>query len=398
MKKRLCLLHILLILPVLVWAADFGVVFDQNIGRGGYSGDNTADNTSSLITRFSTLLGDRGDLSITAGVMAEYINESWSFVPELLRTEFNWFLNSGDLRIGRMFYADPLGFIAEGLFDGARVSYDTNIGTFSLGGWYTGFLYSRRINITMTDEELRLYNSDLDFNDFVNTYFAPRRFVYALDWEHGGLGIGIFRPGFSILGQFDLSGSELHSQYLIGHMSFPVDAFFLYLGGSLGLVQDSGDFNIAYAAEARIAWVPPFTFNSRLSLLGLYASGRSGNIAAFEPITTSFQGSILKARLSGLSMISLDYTARINRTFSMNLASSYFIRNDLGTYNRYPVDSENNSGYLLGNEFSGRLYWSPFSDLGFNVGAGIFMPSMGNVSTGEKNLWRVEMGFVLSLY
>ena len=398
MKKRLGLLFILLTLPLLVWAFDFGLIFDQSVGRGGYSGDSSADNTSSLIPRFSTLLGDRGEIFISAGIMAEYVNDSWSFVPELLRTELTWHFDFGDLRIGRMNYSDPLGFIAEGLFDGGRFSYDSNFGTFSLGGWYTGFLYNRRVNITMTDDELRAYNAVLDYDDFANSYFAPSRFLYALDWTHNGIGTGFIRPGFSFLGQFDLSDSELHSQYLTASLSLPLDAFLFNLGGSLAFIQDSGDSDMAYAAEARIAWVPPTAFGSRLSLLGRYSSGKSGNTAAFLPITTKFQGSILKAKLSSLSMISLDYTARLNRSFSINAASSYFIRNDLGTYNRYPVDSENNSGNLLGNEFSGRLYWSPYSDLAINVGAGIFMPSMGNVSTGEKNLWRVELGLVLSLY
>ena len=383
----------------MVWAIDIGLILDQNTGRDGYTGDNRGDYTGSLIPRFSTLFGDRGDIYISAGITAEYSSENWNIVPELLRTEFTWLFDMADLRIGRIHYSDPLGFIAEGLFDGIHFSYDTNLGTFSLGGFYTGFLYNRRINITMTSDELEAYNAELDFNN-LNTYFAPSRFIYALDWAHNGLGIGSIRPSFSVLGQFDLSESDLNSHYFTGLLSLPLDAFTFNVGGSVALIQNSGDMETAFALEGRIAWIPPVSFPSRLSVLGRYSSGMSvdNNIAAFMPITTKFQGSILKARLSALSMISMDYTARLNRTFSMSLSSSYFIRTDLGTYNRYPVVSDNNTGYLLGNEFSGRIYWSPYSDLSINMGAGIFMPSMGDVSTDEKNLWRIEIGLVLSLY
>ena len=399
MKKHSCFLCILFVFPVLAWAFDFGVILDQSVGLWGAHG-NHADYKGSLVPRFSTLFGEEGELIVSAGIYAEQGNKNWTFVPEVLRTEFSWLFDNGDLKIGRMYYSDPFGFIAEGLFDGARLSYDTNLGTFSAGAWYTGFLYKRRANIAMTGDELQSNHAELDYGDFFNSYFAPRRFVSALDWEHSGLMNGYLIPRFSVLGQFDLSGNALHSQYLIGYLALPINAFLFNLGGSFELIQDSEDSKTAWAAEIRAAWALPTPFASRVSLLGRYSSGASedGGMGAFLPLTAISQGFVLRANLSGVSMISLDYFTRLHRTFTLGVSSSYFMRSDLGTYNSYPISAGADDGHILGNEFFAQLLWSPVSDLSINMGYGIFLPSMGNAAPEAAHLWRAELNLVLSLY
>ena len=405
---------IFFILPVFIWTIDFGVILDQRLSH--FSSDRSADYAASLIPRFYTPLGENGDLYVSAGFYIEYANEDWNYIPELLRTEFIWYFNSADLVIGRMYYTDPLGFIAEGLFDGARLSYDTNIGTFSAGTWYTGLLFKKRANITMTNEELISYSKKLDYNDFIDSYFAPGRLVYALDWEHQGLGYRFLEQKFSLLGQYDITGNSLHSQYLIGRLSLPIQAFRFDLGGSFEFIQgsigtrdssgipdsegiqDSKDFKTAFAAEIGVEWILPTALRSRLSLLSRYSSGVSGGNNAFLPINTKTQGTIFRAKLSGITMISLDYLARLHRNLSLGFNSSYFIRSDLETYNSYPLINNTGEGHFIGNEFFGRLYWSPFSDLSMNLGGGVFLPSLGNAASGADNLWRAELNLTLSLY
>jgi len=403
MKRTLLLFGILLLLlPVMpchkqsLWAADFGLVLDQSGGYNGYGG--SWDYTAALLPRFSGLIGDSGSFYVSADVAASYAGEKWSVVPELLRTEL-WLIDNAELRFGRLYYSDPLGFIADGLFDGLRLAINTTAGSFSAGAFYTGLLYKKRARITMTNEEMLSYREAVDYDDFPGTYFAPKRLVTALDWEHPSLG-GSFRARASLLAQFDLEETQLHSQYLTGKVSLPVKAFLFDLGGSFELKETSGDVEPAFAVEAGTSWTLPTILGSRLSLLARYASGETdGMIGAFLPLTTKSQSSLLQPRVPGTSMISLSYVTRFHRTVSMALSSSYFIRNDLETYSGYPVSgAEGEDGYLLGNEFFGRLYWSPFSDMQLTLGGGIYMPSLGNVAPELSNVWRIDAGLVLSLY
>jgi len=415
MKKRslfLCagnfvaLCVFLFFIPALSRAADFGVVLDQVAGFGGYSSEGTFDYKGSLIPRFSTPIGKNGGLYTSAGINAEYANKEWTYIPELLRTELTWYFNWGDLKIGRIYYSDPLGFIAAGLFDGARISYDTSFGTFGLGAWYTGFLYKKRANIHFNYNELLHNSNEVDYDDFTGTYFAFRRLVSALEWSHPSLGGSLLSVNTSLLCQVDFTGEDLHSQYIIAKLSLPVKSFLIDLGGSFELKEISGDLETALAAELKAAWTLPTIFASRLSLLGRYASGLSNStyITPFLPVTTKTHGSIINAKTPGTSMISLDYIARLHRTFSAGVTSSYFIRSgSLGGGSeetffydniRYYVTGD---GYFLGNEFFGRLYWSPFSDLTATLGGGIFLPSLGNSKPEAESLWRVELNIVFSL-
>ena len=401
MKQPTVLLFFLLLLNLSLplWAKDWGIVLEQSGGYGDFGSGNQPEYIGILIPRFSHLWGNNRELYISVGLNAEYKNEKWNIAPELLRTEFTWILSNAELKAGRMHYSDPLGFIAEGLFDGGRYSSITGLGTFSFGIWYTGFLYNRRASITMTGNELEAYNAKLDYSDFSNTYFAPSRLLSALDWEHPGLMRGLLRGRLSLMGQFDLTGEELHSQYLTGKFSLPVNPFQFDIGGSLALIQYSEEMNIAYAAELAAFWIMPFSFPSRLSFLGRYSSGVSENrtTMAFLPLTAIFQGSVLEVSIPGTSMISLEYIARLQRTVSLGLSSSYFIRNDLYTYSGYPISAETDGGHFLGNEFFGRFYWNPFTDLTLNLGAGIFLPSLGNVSPDADNIWRLNLNFILSI-
>jgi len=398
MKKFLTVFYcvLLALVPRLsLWAGDFGLVLDQTAGYGGYGNDGKLDYSGMLIPRFSSLVGNSGSFYVSAGVKADYQNDTWVIVPELLRTEFSWSFSGGDFSAGRMYYSDPLGFIAEGLFDGVRFSLDTEAGSFSAGAWYTGLLYKNRANITMTPRELKSSAENTDYSDFINTYFAPRRIVSALEWENPSLG-DLLKLNLSLLGQSDLlNGDRLNSQYLVGKITLPYSAFVFSLGGCFELLQSAAEDNsIALAGELGVDWMLPTPIEDQLSLTGRFSSGvvNNSSIVAFLPVTTVDQGELLKPKLSGMSVVSLNYTARLLPALSANITSSYFIRSDLGTY------SFGSDGYFLGNEFFGRLLWSPVSDVQVNLGGGIFMPSLGDAAPKSDNLWRVELNVILALY
>jgi len=287
-----------------------------------------------------------------------------------------------ELSLGRISYSDPLGFIASGLFDGERFSYHTEMGTISFGAFYTGFIYKKRINIGMTDEDKKLNDIAIDYDNFSDSYFAPRRVLAALDWEHQGLGERVYAR-FSFLGQFDFTGAELYSQYITGKMIVPFKIFTISFGGCLEIVEYSDNKDIALAAELGTAWR---TSSSSFSILARYSSAKSDSMVEFKPVTTNAQGQILSEKLSGISLASMNYTARLQQTFTISFTPSYFFLSDY----------KNTRGKIfMGPEFFGAFYWSPLPDINVNLGAGVFLPSIGNV--GGKTLWRVELNLVLSM-
>jgi hypothetical protein len=367
---------------------------DQSAGYGGVTDDAAADYTAAIVPRFSAPIGDNADIYISAGFSIEYENDLIRFVPELLRTEFTWLFSFGELKAGRMYYSDPLGFIADGLFDGARFSAYTQIGTFSAGAWYTGLLYKRRANIAMTQNEIEAHALEPDYNDFAATYFAPNRFAAALEWENLSLG-GPLQLRAAVLAQFDLGGG-LHSQYIAARAALPLGFLTLDLGACLEFIQNEGIFGTAAAAELGLLINLPTPLQDRLIFLARYSSGAGSTTAAFLPLTTQEQGDILKTKLSGISLLSLDYTARLFPAFAAGISSTYFIRSDLETYTAYPI-TKDSDGYLLGNEFFARLMWNPFSDMQINLGGGVFLPSMGNAAPETVAAWRIELNLIFGL-
>jgi hypothetical protein len=178
----------------------------------------------------------------------------------------------------------------------------------------------------------------------------------------------------------------------------PYKSFVFELGGSFETAQ-SEDSNIAFAWDLGVLWTLPSSLSSRLSFTGHFASGSTGgDVGAFVPVTGKFYGNVLKVKLSGISLLSLDYTVRFTESFGMNLTASHFVRNDQGTYIAYPVNIAENSGWSLGTELFALFVWNPFSDLHLNLGVGTFLPSLGDVNPKEKTQWCIELTAILSIY
>ena len=406
----------LLLLPVVsANAIDWGLQLNQTLfAAGSPGGSSDIQYSGTLIPWFSTPLGSPdkwtkgaipGKLYLSAGMTilatSEYADKTLFFIPELLRTELTWRMKAGhELRFGRMIYTDPIGFIANGLFDGAGISFALKNNILRAGIWYTGLLYKRNAGITMKDDDLFSYSEELNYRNFSGTYFAPRRLIMAIDWENPYL-VSWLRLKASFLCQFDFGGGDkYHSQYLAAKAVIPFKSFLFDFGGCFAMAQNSGVNKIMLAGELGAAWMLPTRLRDQLKLTGKFTSGNhSGALAAFVPITTEPQGDILQAKLSGLSVIRLEYTARPHDKISFNVASSYFILGDLNTYKGYPQNSSGQmDGRLLGNEFSGRLVWSPFSDLQINLGGGIFLPSMGNASGNKNPLLSVDLNVALAIF
>ena len=247
-KHKIFFITLFFILAFSLPAQDFGLLLEQNVDVSGHAAGSplNVNYTGTLIPYITAILGDNSELYFSAGV--NYGIDPFSVLPELLRTEVTMRFGIGEIKVGRMPYRDPMGLIAEGLFDGVQLSYDTSDGLLSAGIWYTGFLYKKRAAITMTNNELKHSFIDVDYNDFYGTYFAPSRVLSSIVWEPPLLG-GLFNSKFAFLNQFDLSDEDLHSQYFITKFTLPASALVIDLGGCFELIKNKGKFNIALAGD-----------------------------------------------------------------------------------------------------------------------------------------------------
>jgi len=393
------LLILLLILPVSLSAYDFGLVVYADGGYGNaVSDDNAFDFKVDIMPRFSTLIGDNGEFTLSAGFSIGKENEDFFYVPELLRTEFNMRFGDSGIKVGRINYTAPLSFIADGLFDGVQYYYNSSMGSFRVGAWYTGLQYKKRANITMTEDDSVGISTPVDYDDFFNTYFASKRAFASVGWEHPSIG-ELLHLNAAIIGQVDLNDADTkyHSQYVILKAGIPINNFLMEFGGSVELSQtvpEENKFNTAFAGEIGLFLLFPSKFNSRLSFTGIIAGGMvDDSTGAFIPITGNEYGYVLKSRIMGLSVFSLNYSSKFNKSLGGSFTASYFVRNDLGTFKSYPVTADN-EGYFLGPEASARITWSPASDLQLNLGGGAFFPSLGD--TGSKEVkWRVDLSVIM---
>jgi hypothetical protein len=371
---------LLLLFPALLGAFDFGLAAAQEFNAQG--NDAVIDNTAALVPWFSTSLGDSSDLYISGKAAAVYEKEEFHYVAELLRTELSLRFDNLGIRIGRMPYADPLDFIAEGLFDGAQVLLDTPVGTFNAGAWYTGLLYKKSAGILMTEEDSASYKVPADYDNFSNTFFASRRLLMAAGWEHPSLAEFI-RVRLALTGQFDLNDADTpyNSAYLSGKAVMPVKRFAF----NAGICMEIAEEELGFAGESGVSWTLPTVFSSRLSLDWRFGSGK------FIPITIKEQGEVLQETLTGISAFSLDYAAKLSPAITIGLTFSLFNNFDASRVSPLPYGS---NGGSIGGEFFGRLIWSPFTDVNINLGAGVFMPA----ASGIEPVWRVELGLVVVLY
>jgi len=414
-RFRILLLICLLLLSSFLNAADFGLILNQ---YGGYGNSGDDDNFyeygASLVPRFSFLIGETGSFFTSASMTFEY-NEKGDiyFFPELLRTELAFHSGSFGIKIGRINYSAPIPFIADGIFDGFQFTHASSAGHFGFGAWYTGGQYKKNANIIMTAEDQKLYDSALDYGDFFNTYFAPGRFLASLSWEHPSVG-NFLQLNTAVLGQLDMTKGDgkYHNQYFILKAGIPIKGFLFEAGGSVEAAQVKkvnfttdtqnnkvidDEFKLAFTGEVGLYLTLPVNFSNTLSFTGRYTTGAVNDlIGAFIPVTTKYYGEIFKAKMTGLTVMGLDYSARFIKSFGFNFSALYFISNDSVTANYFTAD-ENTDNKLLGGEIYAGFTWSPFSDLQLKVGGGAFLPSMGNVMKDGKTLWKINITAILAL-
>jgi len=412
--KKIIFIILMIILPFAAGAADFSVLTSQYFAADKQGEDEPGfEYQLNILPGFAHIINDSCDFYISAGISLDWKNDqenSFSWVPELMRTEFTWMNSNMVFRFGRINYNDPLGLIASGLFDGLQFSHSSAAGDFSIGAWYTGFLYKKTSYIVMDKQDLASFNIAYDPENFTDTYFAPRRLLISLDWEHPSIAY-LFQLKAAVTAQIDLSedAEKYHSQYYTFKSIIPIKNFDIELGGSLETSQDSTadtETGIALAGQFNILYKIPSKFNSSLSLTSRFASGNRGLTKAFIPMSNRFYGDVHKMRMPGSSLLGLNYTARFTPEFGISLGASHFLRHDNTSYLGYPFETDENNalikehknGRSIGTEFSARLVWSLFSDLQLNIGGGVFLPVLGDAAPGVKPLYLAEITLAFALF
>jgi len=397
MKKFILLLLTVFLITTYLEADDIGLIFSQNV-KAGEEPDSVFNYSASLFPRVSLIFEDKSDLFFSGGITVGYDSEDIFFLHEILRTELSFYFNRAKLSVGRMYYTAPFEYTADNLFDGLMFTYNSQAGNLNAGVWYTGLLYKRRAVITMTEEDHASYNIAVKYKDFSATYFASRRAAAALDWEHPAVA-DFFRAKLGVIAQIDLNARDnpLHSQYITAKIGMPFKSVLFELGGAFQLTQVNDTLSTGAAVEAGVLWTVPSVFPSRLTLTGYFTSGNkkeeSDSLGAFIPINTKFFGNLLQIAYSGFTAVSMDYTARLHRTFSLSMSSSLLLKSLFGTYTD-PLAVVNENDVIFGSEFYTTLLWSPASDLQFNLGSGIgiFTP------TSKYVQWHVRFTVTRSLY
>lgn len=398
-KKTFCLGIIVLFLGAAAgYSLDFGGLLSQTAVLEAYGtpvepSDFRYD--AAISPWASAVLPNNMFLYLSAGFTGRYEAEKWKPLFELGRFELTWQLRPNIfLEAGRFSYADPLGLVAAGLFDGAAASFGLGKTRLSLGAFYTGLLYKKTANIIMSGGDSLDYAED-------GNYWAPSRFLSSVVYTLPGLFSwrDTLQAGF--IGQYDLRKNDyakLHTQYLIiRYQIAPLDVLSFDTGGIFGLCENGMDKPLSsYALSFTGNWSPPTKMNDQISLRFRYGSGQGDDYrGAFTPVTGLSQSSVLSARLSGLMALSMLYSSRLLEQLSLVKETTLLARTDLNSFIAEGLDPDSTSS-LLGLELFFRLVWAPFSDLSLNAGGGFFMPFPESAFLNTTPAWKISAGLIIS--
>jgi hypothetical protein len=366
------------------FAQDFGLALNQKAElTEGEKSCGAIEYTGTALPWFAMPLGDKADLYISGGFSAVRADDEWKPLPAIHRFELTHNPRPGlRLEIGRL-PSRGSSYVMAGLFDGVSFALNTGGGRLSGGVFYTGLLYKKSAYIVMNQKD-RIQYDDRD------GYFAPRRLGAQINCESAG--IFNTRNALSISGavQFDLNGNDtfFHSQYFEAQVDAPLGGRAKAgFGGVVELVEETGkDLYIAFAGSAEIQWMLPTALPDRLSFAGWFSSGNwNDRLGVFIPLTMQARGKALRPESSGVALLEAAYTVRLHPRLATDVSGAYYFRTDTVTFYHPDMDPRSASP-LLGGEVYGGLVWTPFSDVLFSAGGGVFFPRTGKVFNDDAGL------------
>jgi hypothetical protein len=407
MRKRYVPVLCCLFAAASVGALDFGLALSQEAkasNEGAASADDVEFFYTPVASPWISAVGKKLSFYFSGSAGFAFEKDTWRtplVLPELTRTELTWTVSPAfSFTLGRQHFADPSGLAAAGLFDGLAAAFSAGGSRFSVGAWYTGLLYKDTADIVMTSRDLAESMKPFALD---GSYFASRRILASLQWEHPGL-TPASSLALGLLGQADINDDDeanrFHSQYLSARWGLRLSgSFSLEALAALGAGEKKGlDPMLFFAGALGFGWMPPSSVDDTLRLRALYSSPRvNDQVIAFVPVNSLPQGQVFGPALGGVSVIKLAYTLRPLTVLSLGAEGSYFIRVDTTSF-RDTRDALKEDGYFLGAEAFGTVLWMPLPDIALTLGGGAFFPRLGNAFTEDaETRWKATLKLILSL-
>ena len=400
MKKLTSAAILLMLCSALAFGADFGLLIDQTVEYENITlPDKTFTYTPSVTPWFSWDGGKGVSVFLSAQASMKYINiddgvsgnDGWikpAVLPELSRFQLSYRDGDFSLDSGRIWYADTLGIVASGLFDGACLGKRIGPADMRVGLYYTGLQFKETAKVMMTASDYADYGKPWDYDNW-GAYFASKRAMGALRVDLPLM--AYHNLSFEALAQFDLNGADesLHSQYAEAKVDFFTENNMALSAGLLfEAMQTDGELNAAFGAFASLGMEVPGSLNDGLKISVKYSSGNwNDTVKGIMPITALEQGMVFLQSIDSLCVIRAAYDVRLLASVFAEASFAYFI---------HTGSNDGIDGNLHGAEFWAALGWQPFNDLRFVVGGGAFFPSMGNINSDADPVWKLSAGLVIS--
>jgi len=324
--------------------------------------------------------------------------------------------------LGRFVFSDFTGHVLNHKLDGALFSVDFPFMVLSAGAGFSGLLLKPSSLILMSRSDSTDQSDD-------GVILAAPRLVEKLevlfpnllprqDLTVSAILQQDFRPSSSLIQEGEeqqfvtgLSGGRLTSEYFGLGVSGAIvsalyyDAFFyVSLGSTLSYVEDSASVTgSSYQYEAILAFLGGIglryyneaLLSSRAELRAIISSGdadnttyQEGNTAGtstiFVPISQETLGLAFQPQLGNLLILNASYSLKPVSQLQLMAKAMSFLRPTTGAISALGIDPASGDLYL-GTEFDGIANFRPFSDLGFALSLGFFLPS-GSAFTGQASL------------
>lgn len=406
--KRLTLFLCLVLIGAPVFAADFGLVLDNLSGWSSFDEEPQLQRDRATAW-FSTPLGASFDLYASWRMEYRLTPEpSWfgssSFGIDVGRLELmatypgnpdhplTWGFGAG-----RFDYAFLSESVFTGRLDGFRAKIDVGGATYRFALGYLGLMPKEDTRTLLSADDVADYDDEAIF-------FAPPRLMAEATVTLPEL---FARQDFSIgLGsQFDLRGwsseapSELvHTQYL----SF-------VLGGSLGrniFQKAHADMGIGELGEGlfvmaaagySVGLFMPELARARLELLIEYASGNTGFLSIWRPISERQAGFVYNVSFADCLSGTLDASVTPLKSLTVGIKGSLFLRTSTEALQDTSFDTASTASYL-GTEADLYAIFKPSSDLSISATSGVFLPAAGlSYLPDASPRWLVSATVTLSL-
>lgn len=203
-----------------------------------------------------------------------------------------------DINLGRFYFTDTTGVIFYQSVDGLFTNFNINKTELSLFAGYTGLINAR--NTTY-------FNNP--YNDTANIYaLSPKFLVASARGKFNIFNTQFFNAEFFT--SFDLGKLDYNKIYTTLTFNGAISQRFFYiLQSTLGMnIKSDGSEKLAIANLSKIDLATYFSFlNSSLTFSGVYASGNTKGISAFQPVS-EIESSVIGHTFSSMMRAGVIYT------------------------------------------------------------------------------------------